>query len=343
MLDRLRQSLAFRLAGLYALVFALVAALLFGALYWTLAPGPRGPGTDRRRATGRAAREGLRARRGGRGPGRDQLERLAGGPVLLRPAPDPPDEPSFVYVPPNWVQTRIVQLPLPPELGLTATRRIETVRIPQDALRDYAVATAPLDDGSALQVGRSTDSRAVLLRPLRRAFAGVGVVALALSLCVGDGDSRGGPPGRSGSFRATGPEGSSRTGGPGRPGRRHRPEAGSSRSSSGSSTRSSSPTPSTSGSCGRRSTTSRTTSGRRSPGCGPRPSRRSRTRGRRARPRDTLADCIDQTDRLLHVIETLLDISAAEAGPSGRRERLDLKALVSARQTSTARSPRRSG
>src|SRR5471030_1518739 len=37
MLERLRQSLALRLAAQYALVFALGAAALFGVLYWTLA------------------------------------------------------------------------------------------------------------------------------------------------------------------------------------------------------------------------------------------------------------------------------------------------------------------
>jgi signal transduction histidine kinase len=42
-----------------------------------------------------------------------------------------------------------------------------------------------LIDGGLLQVGRSTDSRAVLLAPVRRAFAGIGTVALALSLAAG--------------------------------------------------------------------------------------------------------------------------------------------------------------
>jgi hypothetical protein len=37
MLERLRQSLALRLAIQYALVFALGAAVLFGVLYWLLA------------------------------------------------------------------------------------------------------------------------------------------------------------------------------------------------------------------------------------------------------------------------------------------------------------------
>jgi hypothetical protein len=63
---------------------------------------------------------------------------------------------------------------------------------------DYAIASAQLADGSVLQVGRSTDSRAVLLRPLRRAFGGVGAAALALSLFGRNCCWRGAPPGRCG-------------------------------------------------------------------------------------------------------------------------------------------------
>src|SRR4051812_6936062 len=37
MFDRLRQSLALRLAWQYALMFAVCAAMLFGVLYWLLA------------------------------------------------------------------------------------------------------------------------------------------------------------------------------------------------------------------------------------------------------------------------------------------------------------------
>ncbi len=95
----------------------------------------------------------------------------------------PNNETLFVVVPPDWVQTQVQSLPL--DWGITATRQIQTVRIPQNALKDYAVASTLLADGSVLQVGRSTDSRAVLLQPFRRVFAGVGAAALALSIAVG--------------------------------------------------------------------------------------------------------------------------------------------------------------
>ena len=61
----------------------------------------------------------------------------------------------------------------------------QTVRVPQNALRDYAIASHQLSDGRLLQVGRLTDSRAVLLAPLRRAFLVVGAAALAVSFAAG--------------------------------------------------------------------------------------------------------------------------------------------------------------
>jgi signal transduction histidine kinase len=51
--------------------------------------------------------------------------------------------------------------------------------------------------------------------------------------------------------------------------------------------------------------------------------------GNPAEARSALAACIDETDRVLHLLEVLLDVSAAEAGAlTLRRERLDLRALA---------------
>jgi hypothetical protein len=85
-----------------------------------------------------------------------------------------------VKAPPDWVQTVVQRIPIP-GWGVTAERAIPTVRLPQDALRDYAIASRALFDGRLIQVGRSADSRAVLLAPLRRAFGIVGAFVLLLS------------------------------------------------------------------------------------------------------------------------------------------------------------------
>jgi signal transduction histidine kinase len=62
---------------------------------------------------------------------------------------------------------------------------VSTERIPQNALRDYTIATYGWPTGWQLQVGRLLDSRAVLNEPLRRTFAGVAAGALILSVALG--------------------------------------------------------------------------------------------------------------------------------------------------------------
>jgi len=110
MLERLRQSLALRLAIQYAFVFALASAVLFSILYWVLA-------------------ESLEARE------RTALARRAevfaaaydmGGVLLLKRQVDSARDPqpyfvrivnadnSFDWVgaPPDWIETQIERVPL---------------------------------------------------------------------------------------------------------------------------------------------------------------------------------------------------------------------------------------
>ena len=180
--ERLRQSLALRLAVQYALVFAISSAILFGALYWVLsiALEKREIEAVGRRAEIYAAAYDL------------------GGVTALNSqinADRSPDQPAYfvrivnadasfqwIAVPRNWVETQVEQVPI----GVfTWKRETHIVRQPQNALRDYAIASHQLRDGRLLQVGRLTDSLAVLLAPLRRAFAIVGAAALILSVAGG--------------------------------------------------------------------------------------------------------------------------------------------------------------
>jgi signal transduction histidine kinase len=182
MLERLRQSLAFRLAIQYALVFAFGAAVLFAVLYWLL-------------ANALDARERAALVR--------QTEEFAtsferGSIAALRARVDNDSSPharSFflrlirpdgvaVYEkwPSDWIETQVQQIPFG---ALTYTREIQTLRIPQNALRDYTIATRQWPNDWKLQVGRLLDSRAVLLLPLRRVFVIIGAAALIVSAAVG--------------------------------------------------------------------------------------------------------------------------------------------------------------
>ncbi|HEY4299642.1 MAG TPA: HAMP domain-containing sensor histidine kinase [Candidatus Didemnitutus sp.] len=184
MLDRLRASLALRLAVQYALVFALASALLFGALYWLLADrlekreqvAVEHRVTELADAYGEGGVQALSAR-----VHNDQSPEARSLFVRLI---SPANGAVFVAAPPDWIETQVQRVPFP-EAGMVAERKLSVVRVPQDALRDYTVASGTLPDGWIVQVGRLTDSRAVLLAPLRRAFGLVGAGALLLSIGVG--------------------------------------------------------------------------------------------------------------------------------------------------------------
>jgi signal transduction histidine kinase len=185
MLEAFRQSLAIRLAAIYSLVFAAGAAALFGILYWVLAHSLE----ERDRAA-------VEERAGNYAQAYEQ-----GGALALRarlaadPSPDarslfvrllaPDGVTLFATIPSDWVESQVERRLVPDGWGGWSAQEIHSVRIPRDAARDFAVASRVLSDGRLIQVARSTDSRAVLLAPLRTDFAGVGAVALLLSLTAG--------------------------------------------------------------------------------------------------------------------------------------------------------------
>jgi signal transduction histidine kinase len=182
MFERLRQSLALRLAIQYALVFAVSAAVLFGALYWVLADAleKREVEAVSRRAEVYAAAYDF----GGVASLNNHLnaDRSPEQPAYFVRVVNPDGSFQWIAVPRNWVETQIEKVPV----GVfTWTRETHIVRQPQNALRDYAIASRQLRDGRLLQVGRLTDSLSVLLSPLRQAFGVVGAGALLLSVVVG--------------------------------------------------------------------------------------------------------------------------------------------------------------
>lgn len=75
---------------------------------------------------------------------------------------------NFVAVPDEWVQSNIE------EVDLFGRRQLTSYfRVPKDAERDFTLATLQFGDGTLLQVGRSTNSREILLKPFRTILFGV--------------------------------------------------------------------------------------------------------------------------------------------------------------------------
>lgn len=181
MLERLRQSLALRLAVQYALVFALGAAALLGALYWVLGNAL----TEREQANVERRTEVLLEVFNQQGL--VGMERFHADPspevrsYFVRIL-DPQGKSVWWRLPHDWIETQVDRIPTP--IGvITQEKRYE--RIPQNGFKDYAIAYRPLPQGHVLQVGRLTDNREVLLEPVRRAFLPTAISALAVSLVVG--------------------------------------------------------------------------------------------------------------------------------------------------------------
>jgi signal transduction histidine kinase len=86
----------------------------------------------------------------------------------------------FVSAPADWVSVRDV-----PTGREGFQRQVGVIRIPQSAERDFALAYGELSDGSLLQIGRTTDSRRALLDPVRHNFYLAGAATLVLGFLSG--------------------------------------------------------------------------------------------------------------------------------------------------------------
>jgi signal transduction histidine kinase len=87
---------------------------------------------------------------------------------------------AFVSVPDDWIAFKDI-----PGGWAGYRRQVGVIRVPKDAERDFVIASVVLPDNSLLQVGRSADSRAALLDPVRMSFIVVGSATLVLGFAVG--------------------------------------------------------------------------------------------------------------------------------------------------------------
>jgi signal transduction histidine kinase len=83
-------------------------------------------------------------------------------------------------IPPDWLESDEQVVRVPDGWGRWQERTVNQVRITRDAERDLAIVSQKLPRGDwLLQIGRATDSREILLEPLRSTFAWVaGLVVL---------------------------------------------------------------------------------------------------------------------------------------------------------------------
>jgi signal transduction histidine kinase len=178
-LDVLRRNIALRLSLWYALIFTLSSLGLLAFAYYLLSA-----------AIGGKDREILEARLKEAAAVYD-----ASGVVALRgwARSQPPEiqettfirlvnvfnEEAFLSAPRDWVSFREVSR------DQRVRRQVGVVRVPRDAQRDFMLVSAVLPDGTFLQVGQTTNSRDSLLVPVRRSFFLAGTATLVIGFAAG--------------------------------------------------------------------------------------------------------------------------------------------------------------
>lgn len=175
--ERTHRSVAVRLSVWFATLFTVGFTAIFALLYWLLARSLEASEYEAlqlrlRQYAGIYAISGIdglrqRVAEDSEAPNvRSLFIRLVG----------PRGEAIWGKIPPDWIEADVRRVAVPDGWGGWTAREqeVNVVRVPRDALQDLAVVSQLIDDGLLLQVGRSTDSRAVLLAPLRRTFLWVG-------------------------------------------------------------------------------------------------------------------------------------------------------------------------
>ena len=180
LLDPLRRSIAVRLSFWYALIFSLSGVALLAFAYWLLAAAVSSKDSEVLEARWKEVAAvyetggvmGLRVWWESEPP---HVQR-----TLLVRVVNPFDQVVFVRWPEDWVTIRDVPI------GRTGLKwPVGVLRIPQNAERDFMLAGLVLPNGSLLQVGRSTNSRTAVLNPIRRTFIITGSVTVLLGFLAG--------------------------------------------------------------------------------------------------------------------------------------------------------------
>ena len=86
----------------------------------------------------------------------------------------------YPHYPKDWITVRDV-----PTGWEGVSRKVFTVRIPQNEKRDFLLGYGQLANGDLLRVGRITDSRELLLNPVRRSFFIAGTATVLLGFMAG--------------------------------------------------------------------------------------------------------------------------------------------------------------
>jgi signal transduction histidine kinase len=175
----MRRSITFRLNLWYALTFVFSAAALFVALYFLVAAAAQRQ--DREIVESRLKEVAATYNSGGVSALRSWVRRSedARREKLFIRVITRWNDVAFISAPEDWVNYE------PPRFDFGIARQVVTVRVPRDEQRDFTVAATTLHDGSLMQVGRIANSREMVLQPFRRVFLAVAAPVFVLAIIGG--------------------------------------------------------------------------------------------------------------------------------------------------------------
>jgi signal transduction histidine kinase len=179
LVKHLSRSIGIRLSLWYALVFMASSAALFALAYYLLAAavGSKDLEVLQARLKETAAIYEVSGAKGLENWARRQPPQIQ-NTIFIRLV-NRFNQALIISAPDDWVTFKDVTT------WEGYRRKVGTVRIPQSAQRDFTLATGEMADGTILQVGQLTDSREVFLDPLRRSFMWIGGVGVALGFLAG--------------------------------------------------------------------------------------------------------------------------------------------------------------
>jgi signal transduction histidine kinase len=178
-------SLALRIGLWHAVLFGVAVAAVLAAVYFLLAQAL--DAQERAALEVRAAEYADAFETRGLAGMRALLESESQQPhvrSLFVRIVGPGGEATFEKVPQNWIEGDR-QVLVPDGWGSWQPKRVQSFRIPRDEQRDLTVVSRVLPGGELLQIARSTDNQAVLLQPLRRTMWIAGPMAVLLTAGAG--------------------------------------------------------------------------------------------------------------------------------------------------------------
>jgi signal transduction histidine kinase len=179
LIDQLRRNIGVRLILWYALIFTISSVALLALAYYLLAAAVGSK--DREVLVARLKEAAVIYEAGGVNALRDwvrsQPEQVR-NTMFVRVVSTLNNAGRIISAPEDWLAFKDV----PGWEGLLQTRYI---RVPQNAERDYTLGQAQLPGGWVLQIGRTTNSREAILNPIRRSFVLIGSMTVVLGFLAG--------------------------------------------------------------------------------------------------------------------------------------------------------------